>query len=53
MGMYRKDYEQRLWAEEEKQQLALKTTLVSLSNRVLGYKKVIPPEIFGLFLTFI
>lgn len=50
---YKKDYEQRLWVEEERQQLALKRTPVSLADRVLSYKKVIPHEIYGLFLTVI
>ena len=53
VGRYKKGYEQRLWVGEERQQLAPKRTLVSLANRVLGCKKVIPPEIYGLFLTLI
>lgn len=50
---YKTDYEQKLWVAEERQQLASNRALVSLANKVLGYKKVIPPEIYGIFLTVI
>jgi len=53
LGRCKKGYEQRLWIEEESQHLDPKIALVSLANRVLGYKKVISPQIGGLFLTLI